>query len=52
VGKGQFGFLESKGNSDAESINGAIEPAGALEEGRYRVHGESGVRVLGRPMIG
>ena len=25
VGKGQFGFLESKGNSDAESINGSID---------------------------
>jgi putative salt-induced outer membrane protein len=25
VGKGQFGFLDSKGNSDAESINGAID---------------------------
>src|SRR5882757_7990531 len=25
IGKGQFGFLESKGNSDAESINGSID---------------------------
>jgi putative salt-induced outer membrane protein len=25
IGKGQFGFLESKGNSDAESINGTID---------------------------
>jgi putative salt-induced outer membrane protein len=25
IGKGQFGFLDSKGNSDAESINGAID---------------------------
>jgi putative salt-induced outer membrane protein len=25
IGKGQFGFLESKGNSDAESINGNID---------------------------
>lgn len=25
IGKGQFGFLESKGNSDAESINGNVD---------------------------
>ena len=25
IGKGQFGFLESKGNSDSESINGNID---------------------------
>jgi putative salt-induced outer membrane protein len=25
IGKGQFGFLQSKGNSDAESINGNID---------------------------
>src|SRR5580704_882746 len=25
LGKGQFGFLDSKGNSDAESINGNID---------------------------
>jgi putative salt-induced outer membrane protein len=25
IGKGQFGFLDSKGNSDAESINGNID---------------------------
>jgi putative salt-induced outer membrane protein len=25
LGKGQFGFLESKGNSDAESVNGSID---------------------------
>ena len=25
IGKGQFGFLDSKGNSDAESINGSID---------------------------
>jgi putative salt-induced outer membrane protein len=25
IGKGQLGFLESKGNSDAESINGSID---------------------------
>jgi putative salt-induced outer membrane protein len=25
IGKGQFGFLESKGNSDAQSINGSID---------------------------
>jgi putative salt-induced outer membrane protein len=25
IGKGQFGFLQSKGNSDAESINGSID---------------------------
>jgi putative salt-induced outer membrane protein len=25
IGKGQFGFLNSRGNSDAESINGAID---------------------------
>lgn len=25
MGKGQFGFLESKGNSDAQSINGSID---------------------------
>jgi len=25
IGKGQFGFLESKGNSDGESINGSID---------------------------
>jgi putative salt-induced outer membrane protein len=25
IGKGQLGFLDSKGNSDAESINGAID---------------------------
>ncbi len=27
IGKGQFGFLESKGNSDGESINGNIDLA-------------------------
>lgn len=27
IGKGQFGFLESKGNSDAESINGNVDLA-------------------------
>lgn len=25
IGKGQFGFLDSKGNSDAQSINGSID---------------------------
>ena len=25
IGKGQFGFLQSRGNSDAESINGSID---------------------------
>ncbi len=25
IGKGQFGFLDSKGNSDAESVNGNID---------------------------
>ena len=25
IGKGQFGFLDSKGNSDGESINGALD---------------------------
>ena len=27
IGKGQFGFLQSKGNSDGESINGSIDLA-------------------------
>ena len=27
IGKGQFGFLDSKGNSDAESINGNLDLA-------------------------
>jgi putative salt-induced outer membrane protein len=25
IGKGQFGFLDSRGNSDAESINGSVD---------------------------
>jgi len=35
-GKGQFGFLDSKGNSDAESING--KSAGVVSAERWEAH--------------